>query len=210
MTNAFRLSLTGTLIFTLFFSLIPAVSAHQTSATTTFLPSSFSSWSTFGSPSVSSERVVIEGSQREWVYIDLDASLIDESYLAIAAYVDKNDSRTSYTSSQRNSSGNPYIYAYEIDSNGKIVKYLSGTTLMSTTRSDSDHVAYGIFGRDASMKTIRVFLKQTSVSGISNSGVNVEFARPILIEASSSTRAKDLVTAYANQNVNLSYRNVVK
>jgi hypothetical protein len=208
MTSIFRLTLTSTLISALFFGLIPVASAHQD--VTTFLPASFSSWSTYGSPSVSSERVVIEGSQREWVYIDLKADEINEAYLAIASYVEKSDSRTSYSTVERKHSGNPYIYAYEIDANGKIIKYLSGTTLISTTRSDADHVVYGIFARDASMKTIRVFLKQTSVSGISNAGADVEFTRPILVEASSSTRAKELVTAYANQNINLRYRNVVK
>lgn len=208
MINTLRFSFAGTLIFSLFFSLIPAVSAHQD--TTTYLPASFSSWSTFGSPSVSSDHVVLKGSQKEWVYIDLKATDIDESYFAIASYVDKSDSRTSYTATQRNNSGNPYIYAYEIDGNGKIVKYLSGTLLMSTTRSDSDHVVYGIFSRDSRMNTIRVFMKQTSVSDFNNSGANVEFTRPILIEASSAARARDLVISYAYQNASLTYQNVTK
>ena len=155
-------------IFVLF-STVPAVLAHASA--TTYLPSNLNSWSTYGSPIVSSDKVTIEGSQREWVYVDISAKDIDSSYVLIASYADKSDSRTSYSSSDLTRSGNPYLYAYYLDSNGKIQKYLSGTDTKSTTRSDSDYVVYGIFPTVSGTKTIRVFLKQTSVKNISKNRV---------------------------------------
>ncbi|MBI4437764.1 hypothetical protein HY631_02330 [Candidatus Uhrbacteria bacterium] len=208
MTHLFRASLSGFLAFALFLSLIPSASAHQ--SVTSYLPASFSTWSTYGSPSVSSDRALIEGAQSEWVWIDLDASELAASTIAIASYADKSDRRTSGTASQRNSSGNPYIYAYAMDGNGKIVKYLSGTSLMATTRADADQVVFGIFPIMSGVKTVRVFLKQTSVNGISNTGADVAFMRPVLVKAPSGGRAMDLVKAYARQNLDLTYRNITK
>lgn len=187
------------------FSSVPVALAH-TSATT-YLPSSLNTWSTYGSPTVSSDRVTIEGSQREWAYVDISAKDIDSSHILIASYADKSDSRTSYSTADRARSGNPYLYAYYLDSNGKILKYLSGTDTKTTSRPGSDEVVYGIFPTVSGTKTIRVFLKQTSVKNISNSGANVSFMKPILVEASSSSKATDLLSAYAAQNLDLTYVN---
>lgn len=191
-------------IFVLF-STVPAVLAHASA--TTYLPSNLNSWSTYGSPTVSSDKVMIEGSQREWAYVDINAKDIDSSYILIASYADKSDSRTSYSSSDLARSGNPYLYAYDLDSNGKILKYLTGSSTKTTTRSDSDYVVYGIFPTVSGTKTIRVFLKQSSVKNISNSGANVSFMMPVLIEGSSSSNATDLLNAYADQNMDLTYAN---
>lgn len=187
------------------FSTVPVALAH-TSATA-YLPSNLNSWSTYGSPTVSMGRVTIEGSQREWAYVDISAKDIDSSHILIASYADKSDSRTSYSISDRARSGNPYLYAYYLDSNGKILKYLSGTNTRTTSRPDSDYVVYGIFPTVSGTKTIRVFLKQTSVKNISNSGANVSFMKPILVEASSSSKATDLLNAYAAQDLDLTYVN---
>lgn len=187
-----------------FFSTVPGALAHT--ATTSFLPSSLNSWRTYGSPSVSSDKVTIEGSQREWSYIDINAKDIDSAYVLIAAYADKSDGRSSYSSSDRSRSGNPYLYGYYLDSNGKILRYLSGTTTKSTTHADSDYVVYGVFPTVSGTKTIRVFLKQSSVKNISNSGVNVSFMKPVLFEATSSSNASDLLNDYAAQNLSVSYK----
>jgi hypothetical protein len=206
MTNFLRAVSSGIVAFSMLLNLVPTVSAHE--QTTSFLPTAFSSWSTFGSPSVFTDRVTVEGSQREWVWIDLDARYVDENYVVIASYADKSDDRFTMSSANRSRSGNPYIYAYLMDGNGRIQKYLSGTTTMSTSRADSDYVVYGIFPTVANIKTIRVFLKQSSVKNITNSGANVSFMRPILAEASSNARANEIVNAYANQNLSLSYQGV--
>lgn len=204
MTNFLRAIFSGIVAFSMLLNLVPTVSAHEQA--TTFLPSGFSAWSTFGSPSVSTDRVTIEGSQREWAWIDLDARYVDENYVVIASYADKTDDRSSMSSANRSRSGNPYIYAYLMDGNGRIQKYLSGTTTTTTTRADSDYVVYGIFPTVANTKTIRVFLKQSSVKNITNSGADVSFMRPILAEATSNARANEIVSAYANQNLSLSYQ----
>lgn len=187
------------------FSTVPAALAHASA--TTYLPSNLNTWSTYGSPTVSSDKVTIEGSQREWVYVDISAKDVDSSHILIASFADKSDSRTSYSATDRNRSGNPYLYAYYLDSNGKILKYLSGIDTKTTSRSDSDYVVYGIFPTVSGTKTIRVFLKQGSVKNISNSGVNVSFMKPILVEASSSSNASDILSAYAGQSVDLTYVN---
>lgn len=184
------------------FSTVPAILAQTTA--TTYLPSSFNSWSTYGSPTISSDKATIEGSQREWVYVDISAKDIDSSYILIASYADKSDSRTSYSSSDKDRSGNPYIYAYYLDSNGKILKYLTGSSTKTTTRSDSDYVVYGIFPTVSNTKSIRVFLKQSSVKNISNSGVNISFMKPVLMKASSSSEAEGFVKSYASQSLSFS------
>lgn len=191
-------------VFVLFNS-VPAVLAHT--SVTSLLPSSLNSWSTYGSPTVSSDKVTIQGSQREWAYVDISAKDIDSSHILIASYADKSDGRTAYSASDRNRSGNPYLYAYYLNSNGKILKYLSGTDTKATSRPDSDYVVYGIFPTVSGTKTIRMFLKQTSIKNISNSGANVSFMKPILVEASSSSKATDLLNAYAAQDVDLTYVN---
>lgn len=186
------------------FSTVPTALAHTPAIS--FLPSSFNSWSTHGSPTVSSDEVTLEGSQREWTYIDISTKDIDSAYVLIAAYADKSDTRTSYSSWDRSRSGNPYIYGYYLDGNGKILRYLSGTSTKSTTRSDSDYVVYGVFPTVRNTKTIRVFLKQSSVQNISNSGVNVSFMKPVLFEATSLSNATNLLNDYASQNLIVSYR----
>ncbi len=191
-------------IFVLF-STVPVALAHE--STTSFLPASLNSWTIYGSPSVSSDKVTIEGSQREWAYIDIDARDIDSAYILLAAYADKSDNRSSYSSSDRSRSGNPYLYAYYMDVNGKIQKYLTGLDTKTTTRSDSDYVVYGIFPNLSGTKTIRVFLKQSSVKNISNSGADVSFMKPILIETTSNSRAMDLLNAYAAQSLDISTTN---
>jgi len=205
MTATYRIFYSVFLSIFVLFSTVPAVLAH-TSATT-YLPSNLRSWSTYGSPTVSSDKVTIEGSQREWVYVDISAEDIDSSYVLMASYADKSDNRTSYSATDRNRSGNPYLYAYYLDSNGKILKYLSGTETQTTSRSDSDYVVYGIFPTMSGTKTIRVFLKQSSVKNISNSGVNASFMKPILVEATSLSKANSLLSDYASQNLDLSYAN---
>ncbi|MBI4592494.1 carbohydrate binding domain-containing protein [Candidatus Uhrbacteria bacterium] len=205
MTVSTRLFNSAFLAIFVLFSTVPGVLAHASA--TTYLPSNLNSWSTYGSPTVSSDKVTIEGSQREWSYVDISAKDIDSSYILIASYADKSDSRTSYSSTDRSRSGNPYLYAYYLDSNGKIQKYLSGTDTKSTTRSDSDYVVYGIFPTVSGTKTIRVFLKQTSVKNISNSGANVAFMKPVLIEANSQSDAADLLSDFAAQNLSLTYAN---
>ena len=205
MTASMRLTNSLLLAIFVLFSTVPAVLAHASA--TTYLPSNLNTWSTYGSPTVSSDKVTIEGSQREWAYVDISAKDIDSSHILIASYADKTDSRTSYSASDRNRSGNPYLYAYYLDSKGKILKYLSGTETKTTSRSDSDYVVYGIFPTVSGTKTIRVFLKQTSIKNISNSGANVSFMKPILVEASSASKATDLLTAYAAQDLDLTYVN---
>ena len=205
MTVSMRLFNSVFLAIFVLFSTVPAGLAHASA--TTYLPSNLNAWSTYGSPTVSSDKVTIEGSQREWAYVDISARDIDSSYILIASYADKSDNRTSYSSADRARSGNPYLYAYYLDSNGKIQKYLSGTDTKSTTRSDSDYVVYGIFPTVSGTKTIRVFLKQTSIKNISNSGVNISFMKPVLIEASSQSNATDLLNDYAAQNLSLTYAN---
>lgn len=205
MTVAKRLFNSVFLAIFVLFSTVPAVLAHTLA--TTYLPLNLNSWSTYGSPTVSSNKLTIEGSQREWAYVDISARDIDSSYILIASYTDKSDGRTSYSTSDRNRSGNPYLYAYYLDSSGKIQKYLTASDTKSTTRSDSDYVVYGIFPTVSDTKTIRVFLKQSSVKNISNSGVNVSFMKPVLIESSSLNKATDILNAYAGQNVDLTYVN---
>lgn len=201
MTVTQRFFNSALLVVFVLFSTVPVALAHT--STTAYLPANLNTWSTYGSPTVSMGKVTIEGSQREWVYVDISAKDIDSSHILIASYADKSDSRTSYSASDRARSGNPYLYAYYLDSNGKILKYLSGTDTKATSRPDSDYVVYGIFPTVSGTKTIRVFLKQSSVKNISNSGANVSFMKPILVEASSAKNATDLLSAYAAQKISL-------
>lgn len=207
MTVSMRFTTSLFLAFFVLFSVVPAVLAHTAPAT--YLPSNLNIWSTYGSPTASGDKVTIEGSQREWVFVDISAKEIDSSHILIASYADKSDSRTSYSSSDRSRSGNPYLYAYYLDSNGKILKYLTGSQIESTTRSDSDYVVYGIFPTVSGTKTIRVFLKQSSVKNISNSGANVSFMNPILMKAPSVKKARAFLNAYASQNSSLVYKNAL-
>ncbi len=203
MTVSTRLFNSAFLAIFVLFSTVPGVLAHASA--TTYLPSNLNSWSTYGSPTVSSDKVTIEGSQREWIYVDINAEDIDSSYIVLASYVDKSDARTVYSVSDRKQSGNPYLYAYYMDQSGTILKYLTGSDTKITTRTDSDFVTYGIFPTLSGTKTIRVFLKQSSVKNISNAGVNISFMKPVLIEASSQSKAKDILNAYAGQNLSLTY-----
>jgi hypothetical protein len=200
LTMGVRTSLLAVLILSF---LVSPASAHE--VVKSVLPANLNSWSTYGTPSVSSTSVTLQGSDRELVYIDINARNMDKAYVVLAAYVSKQDTRRAYSQADRNRSGNPYLYVYYLDRNGKIIKYLSGTQTINTTRSDSDHVVYGVFPTMSGTKTIRVFLKQSSVKNISNSGVDVSFMSPILVEASSKAKAKEIVSAFASQNLTLTY-----
>ncbi len=197
MTVSIRLLSSLLLVLFLLFGTGTAAFAHG--FVVNFLPTNLSSWNTYGSPSVSSSQVTLQGTDREWVYIDIDAEHINEAYIVLAAYVDKVDTRSGLSISDKARSGNPYLYAYYLDQNGKILKYLTGAEMMSTTRPESDHVVYGIFPTISGTKSIRVFLKQSSVQNITNSGVDVSFVRPILLEANNKKEAHTLVRDFAKQ-----------
>ncbi|TAL50782.1 hypothetical protein EPN81_01740 [Patescibacteria group bacterium] len=202
MTVSTRFFNTVLLALFVLMSMAPVAFAHSTEVN--FLPTNLTSWKTYGSPWVSSSQVTLQGSDKEWAYVDIDADHVDEAYIVLATYVDKDDSRSNMSSSDKSRSGNPYLYAYYFDKDGKIQKYLSGTDVMSTTRSGSDQVVYGTFPTVSGTETIRVFLKQSSVKNLSNSGVNVTFVQPILLEANSLSEARGLVQDFAR--LNLSYR----
>lgn len=168
------------------------------------LPWNLTTWSTYGTPTVTAGQITLQGADREWAYVDIDATRIDEAYILLAAYVDKDDTRLNLSSADKTRSGNPYMYAYYLDRNGKVQRYLTGSEVVSTTHTGSDFVTYGIFPTVSGIKTIRVFLKQGSVKNISNSGVNVSFVKPVLLEASSRHEARELLADFAKMD--LSYR----
>lgn len=187
------------------FSSIPSTVFAGTTYSSS-LPELGSAWSRYGAPTFSKEAVTLYGSSSQWAHVDVLASSVKESYIIFAAYAKKDDSRTRYSSSDRARSGNPYFYAYQMDKSGKILKYLSGTNTVSTTRSGYDYVVYGIFPK-VQAETIRVFLKQSGVKGISNSGVNVTFEKPVLLSASSESIATSIVNDYAKQQLSFVYAN---
>ncbi|NQV90046.1 hypothetical protein HQ487_01410 [Candidatus Uhrbacteria bacterium] len=191
------------LSFVLFFAITPGVFAHESFAT--YLPTNLRTWNTYGTPTVTTSTVTLQGSDKEWVYVDIDVRTLTSSYVALAAYVDKDDTRTTYTSSDRNRSGNPYLYAYYLDRNGKIIKYLSGSELMETTRKGSDHVVYGIFPTVSGATSMRVFLKQSSVKNLSNKGVNVTFTTPVLISGTSRQQLLSHLKDFAKENVQVQF-----
>jgi hypothetical protein len=196
----------------IFSSLLLAVFVLSSSATATLahsivrnhLPWNLTTWSTYGSPTVTASQITLQGADREWVYVDIDASRIDEAYILLAAYVDKDDTRSNLSSADKTRSGNPYLYAYYLDRNGKVQRYLTGSEVIATTHAGSDFVTYGIFPTISGTKTIRVFLKQSSVKNISNSGVNVSFVKPVLLEAASRHEAREILADFAK--IDLSYR----
>ncbi len=132
---------------------------------------------------------------------------MNAAYILLAAYTDKDDSRSSYSVSDKGRTGNPYLYAYYLDKNNKIKKYLTGSSTVGTSRSGFDNVVYGVFPTMSGVKTIRVFLKQSSVKNFSNAGVDVTFARPVLIEASSKSVANDLLEKYRRESIALQFVN---
>lgn len=166
-------------------------------AATNFLPNTFSYWKSYGSPKIQSDQVTLQGVDKEWVYVDIDVRSFNSGYFLLASYVDKIDQRTRYSSIDRNRSGNPYLYAYYLDAKGNIQKYLSGTSIRSTNRQGVDHVVYGVFPVMPGTKTIRIFLKQSSVRNISNKGVDVRFIQPILLHSATASDAQSLLRTYA-------------
>jgi len=202
MTVSTRFLISLLLSVLIFSSVGNTVFAHQ--MTVNNLPSDLTSWKTYGSPLVSSSGALLHGSGKEWVSVDIDADEINQSYMVFAAYVHKDDKRAHMKASDKVRSGNPYLYAYALDRQGKIKKYMTGADIMSISRSRGVHVVYGIFPRNSGIETIRVFLKQSSVKNLSNEGVNVTFMSPIFLEAQSRQQAQDLVQDFAN--LNLSYR----
>lgn len=189
----------GLLALTFVISPMSAVFAQTTA--TNYLPA-LSQWTSYGTTSVGTDNVRLSGGSQGWVYIDIDASKVSGSYLAIAAHANKSDSRSSNLS-KRSTSGNPYLYVYLMDSNKKIKKYLTGDTTTSSSRSDSDRVVYGIFPIESKTSTIRVFMMQSSVKNVSNTGANVTFTKPVLLSTSSKSSAQTLVDAYAQGTLDL-------
>ena len=154
-----------------------------------------SDWTSYGTTSIGTETVKLTGSSSGWVYVDIEATKVSGSYLVLASHANKSDSRSFSESKQ--SSGNPYMYAYLMDSKKKINKYLTADIQTTSSRSDSDRVVYGIFPIESSTKTIRVFLKQSNIKDVSNTGANVTFTKPVLYSASSKSSAQTLLDQYA-------------
>lgn len=173
----------------------PIHSAFAHTEPTNYLPK-LSNWTSYGTTNVGFETVKLTGSSSGWVYVDIDASKLNGSYTVIASHAIKSDSRTYNVSTQR-SSGNPYMYVYLMNSKNKIEKYITADAQMSSSRTDSDRVVYGIFPVDTNTKTIRLFLKQSSIKNVSNTGANVTFTNPVLYSASSKVSVQTLLDEYA-------------
>ncbi len=192
-------------LLALSFVITPMSAVFARTTTTTYLPA-LSQWTRSGSTSVGSESVTLTGGSQGWVFVDIDARRVNGSYLAVAAFANKSDTR-SWNSSQNRSSGNPYLYAYLMDANKRIKKYITADTTTSSSRNDSDRVVYGIFPIESDTSTIRVFLMQSSMKDVSNYGANVTFTNPVLLSASTNASVQTLVNAYAQGTLDLTQTN---
>jgi hypothetical protein len=183
------------------FIVSPTNTVFARTSATNYLPA-LTQWTSYGTTSVDSETARLTGGSQGWVYVDLDASEVGGSYLVVASNANKSDKRSSNLL-KRSVSGNPYIYAYMMDSKKKIKKYQSGTLTTTSSQLDSDRVVYGIFPIESGTSTIRVFLMQSSVKNVSNYGANVTFTKPALLSTSSRSSAQTLVDDYAHGTLDL-------
>ena len=148
-----------------------------------------SAWSTYGTASIKDQNVTLTGGYSGWVYTDINVEKMRGSYLVLASHAKKSDSRKTSVDASR--SGNPYIYGYLMNSKKKIKNYVTGDT------RTTDNVIYTIVPVGSEIKTLRMFLKQSSVKDISNKGANVTFSNPVIYSAESEKEAKKLIAVYS-------------
>ncbi len=175
-------------IFALSFVVFPLNAVFAKTVPSNLAPD-VNDWKTYGTAEVKNHSVNLSGGSSGWAYTDINVEKMRGSYLVLASHAKKSDSRKTSVDASR--SGNPYIYGYLMNSKKKIKNYVTGDT------RTTDNVIYTIVPVGSEIKTLRMFLKQSSVKDVSNKGANVTFSNPVIYSAESEKEAKKLIAVYS-------------
>ena len=158
---------------------------------------SWSSWKTYGNASVDKSEHVITLTEKEgeseYAYQDVSASAHINEYVTFASYTLAEDVR-----SGGDITGLPYLYAYALDKNGKVLSYMQGQHMLHDDSTDDGEwtVSYGTFRVPTKAKTIRFFVKQASESGETKDGDDAKFFEPGVYFTSTSSSGSSVVSRY--------------
>lgn len=131
------------------------------------------------------------------LYTDVNIPNNDD-YVVFVAYTRAENPNT------KNISGLPYLYAYFLDDDEEIEEYFSDSSMrQDSSDGKSWQVTYGITEVPNDSESMRLFLKQASVSGINADGRAAWFYMPGLYFVDSENEAEEIVEAYNDELSNM-------
>ena len=139
-------------------------------------------------------RLALKNSESGHLYTNVDIPENDD-YAVFVAYA-----RAEKPYSSDNIASLPYLYAYFLDEDGKIVEYVAETSMrQNSIAGKSWQVIYGIVDVPKDSESMRLFLKQASRKGTTPDGRAAWFYKPGLFFVDSSSEASKIVTAYSSE-----------
>ncbi len=161
-----------------------------------------SSWVEYGNVDVLSDgrvRITQDGTQTGHLYTDVSIPNSDD-YITFISYTRAENPYPNFSNGVENISGLPYLYAYFLDKDGKIVEYISESSMrQSADRGKTWQVTYGTVDVPSTAKSLRLFLKQATYSGVTPDGRAAAFYKPGLYFVDSTLEASKIVNAYSDE-----------
>jgi len=160
------------------------------------------SWIESGKVDVLSDgrvRITQDGTQTGQLYTDVSIPNNDD-YITFISYTRAENPYPNFSNGVENISGLPYLYAYFLDKDGKIVEYISESSMrQSASRGQTWQVTYGTVDVPNTAKSLRLFLKQATYNGVTPDGRTAAFYKPGLYFVDSTSEASKIVEAYKNE-----------
>ncbi len=150
-------------------------------------------WKTSGGVHIASDGTITlteNGNESERAYKDVDVTGRGGDTAVLVAYTKAESVRSN------DITGLPYIHAYAMNKDGKILEYFKGKQMRHDGKRGEWQVSHGTFHIPAGTTTIRYFVEQAEKQGSSKNGDDAMFKETALYVVEHAERAKDLVQNY--------------
>lgn len=152
-----------------------------------------SNWKTNGGVSIASDGTITlteNGSESEHAYTDVAVAGRGGDFAVLIAYTKAERVRTN------DITGLPYLYAYAMNKDGKILAYLQGQQMLHAGKSGEWQVNHGTFRLPAGTTTVRYFVEQAEKQGSAKKGDDAMFKKTALYVVENASRTQDAVRNY--------------
>lgn len=154
------------------------------------------SWKTNGSVRIAADGTITlteNDSESEHAYKDVDVTGRGGDSAVLIAYTKAERVRGN------DITGLPYLYAYAMNKDGKILAYLQGQQMLHAGKSGEWQVNHGTFRLPQGTTTVRYFVEQAEKQGSLKKGDDAMFKKTALYVVENASRTQDAVRNYRSK-----------